>query len=82
MAGGGSQNVVGGGKANLSGYATMPWVDENYLSKEFWNELFIIHTLITTTVTDEHGVVISGPTYTNSTLTPNTIPGTTETIDE
>lgn len=82
MAGGASQNVVGGGKANLSGYATMPWVDENYLAKAFWSELFIIHTKTTTTVRDREGNIISGPTTVDTTLTPNIIPGSTETTDE
>lgn len=73
----------GGGGTDLSGYATQLWVDENYLSKSFWSELFIVHTSTTTTVTDSEGEIVSGPTtVTNTVLDPNVLPGTTETTDE
>lgn len=73
----------GGGGTDLSGYATQLWVDENYLSKSFWNELFVVHTSTTTTVTDSEGEIISGPTtVTNTVLDANVLPGTTETTDE
>lgn len=82
--GGGS--VIGGGgsgDSDYSGLASTSWVDDNYLSKEFWNQLFVIHTSTTTTVKDSGGTIISGPTTVNTTtLDPNTLAGTTETTDE
>ena len=68
----------------LAGYATQSWVDGSYLSKAFFNQLFEVHTSTTTTVKDSGGTIISGPTTVEDTnpLTPNTIPGTTETTDE
>ena len=46
-------NVVnrGGGGVDLAGYATQAWVDEGYLSKEFFNRLFTIHGANNTTIT-------------------------------
>ena len=86
MWGGGGSSIAGGGGGggtSLAGYATESWVDDNYISKAFWSELFVIHTSTTTTVKDSGGNIISGPTTVNTTtLDPNTIPGTTETTDE
>lgn len=42
----GSQKAVsvgGGGGSDLAGYASQAWVDQFYLSKEFFNRLFTIH---------------------------------------
>ena len=72
----------GGGGTDLAGYATESWVDENYLSKAFWNQIFTIHGTITTTVKDSGGEIISGPTTVTTTLSPNALPGTIETTDE
>lgn len=79
---GGVGGVGGGGGSDLSGYATESWVDENYLSKAFWNQIFTIHATVTTTVKDSEGEIISGPTTVTTTLSPNALPGTTETTDE
>jgi len=84
MVGQGGGSVRGGGSFDpslLSGYATMIWTEENYLSKVFFNNLFTIHTTITTVVTDDHGDIIEGPTVTTGILTPNEEPGETITED-
>ena len=40
MMGGTAGNIVGGGGGSAAGYATQAWVDENYLSIEFFSSLF------------------------------------------
>jgi len=82
--GGGSGGSGGGGGLDpsaLAGYATMGWVDENYLSKAFWNELFIIHKKVTTVVMNGQ-TEISRTVDTSGTFAPNEIPETTSTTDE
>ena len=64
------------------GGVSSAWVDENYISKEFFNEAFTIHTTITVTVTDEHGDPVGEPTVTESTLAPNELPGTVINVDD
>ena len=41
----GSGSGAGGGvsQSDLEGFATQPWVEQNYISKEFFNTLFTIH---------------------------------------
>ena len=72
----------GGGIQSLAGYATQAWTEENYLSKPYFNQLFTVHTQITTTVVDDQGEPVGDPVITYGTLAPNALPGTTETTDE
>ena len=67
--------------ALLAGYATQAWTEENYISKTFFNELFIIHKKVTTVVMDGE-TEISRTVTTNSIFAPNEIPGTTTETDE
>jgi hypothetical protein len=49
----GSGGGGGGGSLDpsaLAGMASQAWVEEGYISKAFWNELFIIHKKVTTVV--------------------------------
>jgi len=39
----GGSSSGGGSSSSMAGYASMGWVEENYLSKEFFNRLFTIH---------------------------------------
>jgi hypothetical protein len=65
----------------LAGYATQAWTEENYISKTFFNELFVIHKKVTTVVMDGE-TEISRTVTTNSVFAPNEIPGTTTETDE
>ena len=65
----------------LAGYATQAWTEENYISKTFFNELFIVHKKVTTVVMDGE-TEISRTVTTNSIFAPNEIPGTTTETDE
>lgn len=56
---GGAGGVGGGGGANLSGYATQSWVDDNYLSIEFFGRLFKAY----------NGSTFVNPNDTESTIT-------------
>ena len=53
----GSGGSGGGGGADIAGYASMAWVDQNYVSKEFFARLFSIHSDV---VTEEapHGEIV------------------------
>ena len=75
------KSVGGGGSVN-SGGVSAGWVDENYLSKEYFLNIFTIHTKITTVVTDDEGQPVGDPVISRGTLYPNTLPGTTSTVDE
>lgn len=74
----------GGGSVDLTGYATESWVNENYLSIEFFSEVLRIHIKTRVVVTDPSttpATVISDTT-TDSILPPNeTIPQSTEETD-
>ena len=67
--GGGGQNV------DLSSYAQKAWVDENYVAKSFFNQLFTVHGTKTTTVGS------GTPTVEPYTFAPNEVPGTTQTTE-
>ena len=56
---GGAGGVGGGGGANLAGYATQSWVDDNYLSIEFFGRLFKAY----------NGSTLVNPNDTESTIT-------------
>ena len=75
------KRTTGGGGSGGGGISA-GWVDENYLSKEFFNRMFRLYINTTVTVTDSQGEVISGPTTIRSIATPNTIPQDTEEYDE
>ena len=73
---GGSEGGSGGlDPSALAGYATQSWVETSFLSKAFFNQLFIVHTKITTVVTDSHGDPVGDPVVTTGTLSPNTLIG-------
>ena len=59
MWGGGGTGGSGGGggldPSALAGYASMGWVEDNYISKAFWTELFIIHGMETVYTSDDDG---------------------------
>lgn len=65
----------------LAGYATQAWTEENYISKTFFNELFIVHKKVTTVVMDGE-TEISRIVTTDSIFAPNEIPETTTETDE
>ena len=69
------------GGASINGLASQPWVEDNYLSKEFFSQLFTVITTIHTVVTDSSDDVVSDTTTTGI-LLPNDVPGTTTTVDE
>ena len=85
MISGRSGGGAGGGgyfdPSALAGYATQAWTEENYISKTFFNELFVIHKKVTTVVMDGE-TEISRTVTTNTVFAPNEIPGTTETTDD
>ena len=71
---GGSMSSVSGGGSGGGGVAS-GWVDDNFLSKAFFNQLFAIHIKTRVLVTDPSttpATVISDTT-TDGTLAPNTI---------
>ena len=77
--GSGSSGAAGGGGGSfdpsvLSGLATEDWTDGNYLSKNFFNALFTVHTSIHIVVTDSGGETIDDYTE-EGTLAPNQLPG-------
>lgn len=65
----------------INGLATEMWTEENYVSKTFFNELFVIHKKTTTTVYDGD-TVVSTTTDTSGTFAPNEIPSQEESTDE
>ena len=85
MMDGRSGGGVGGGgsfdPSALAGYATQAWTEDNYISKTFFNELFIVHKKVTTVVMDGE-TEISRTVTTDSIFAPNEIPGTTTETDE
>ena len=64
--GGGSSGGSGGGGGSTAGYASMQWVDENYLSKEFFSRLFKAYTAAETQGDPDVEVV---PNDTETTIT-------------
>jgi hypothetical protein len=65
----------------IAGLATEMWTEENYVSKTFFNELFVIHKKTTTTVYDGD-TVVSTTVDTSGTFAPNEIPSQEESTDE
>ena len=65
----------------LAGMATQAWVEDGYISKAFWAELFIIHKKVTTVVMDGT-TEVSRTVDTSGVFTPNEIPETTSETDE
>lgn len=62
-----SSSEIGGGGNGV----TTAWVDTNYLSKDFFNQLFLVH--IKTRVLVKDGDIVVSDTTTESTLEPNGI---------
>ena len=79
---GGSSGSGGLNPSELAGYATQSWVNGNFVTKPFWNQVFEIHGTQTVTVTDENDDPVGDPVVTDITFLPNEVPTTTETIDE
>ena len=77
----GRNGAAGGGGGDSSGSASMAWVDENFLSKDFFNRAFEITGTKTVTVTDGNGDPVGEPDVTDYTFLPNELPGTTEEAD-
>ena len=67
-------SYVGGGGGG--GGVSQSWVDENYIGKEFFNQLFIVKGTKTTTVGT------GTPTVEEYTFAPNEVPSTTQTTEE
>jgi hypothetical protein len=80
----GRGGVAGGGSSldpgMIAGLATEAWTEENYVSKTFFNELFVIHKKTTTTVYDGT-TVVSTTVDTSGTFAPNEIPSQEESTD-
>lgn len=79
---------MGGGGAGgsmdpsmLAGYATQAWVDDMYVSKAFWKELFVIHGTETVEVTDGTTQEVT-TTTTDIIFEPNEVPSVTTETDE
>ena len=78
--GGFGSSAGGGGGGSAAGSATQEWVDGNYVSQPFFNEIFTIHGTETVEVTDG----TSGTTTTTTTdivFQPNELPSTTTETD-
>lgn len=83
MWGGGSGTGGGGGldASALAGYATQQWVEDGYVSKLFFNQLFTVHGKEVVTVVD--GTTSEETTTTTERdLLPNEVAGTTVVTDE
>ena len=52
---GGSGSGGGFDPSALAGYASQAWVEDNYVSKAFWTELFVIHGMETVYTSDDDG---------------------------
>ena len=83
MWGGGSGTGGGGGldASALAGYATQKWVEDGYVNKLFFNQLFTVHGKEVVTVVDG----TTGEETTTTTerdLLPNEVAGTISTTDE
>ncbi len=77
MGGGGAGGSMDAGM--LAGYATQTWVEDMFVSKAFWKELFVVHGKETVEVT------LNGETTETETeiiLEPNEVPSVTTETDE
>lgn len=72
---GGTGGGAGGQNVDLSSYAQKAWVEEGYISKAFFNQMFVVHGTKTTTVGS------GTPTVEAYTFAPNEVPGTTTTTE-
>ena len=81
MWGGGFGSGGGGGldASALAGYATQQYVEENYVGKPFFNDLFTIHGKEKVTIVDGGSTT---ETETEIIMLPNEIPSTVTTTDE
>lgn len=79
----GGDSAAGGGgglgSSALAGYATQQYVEENYVGKPFFNDLFTIHGKEKVTVVDGGTTT---ETETEIIMLPNEIPSTVTTTDE
>lgn len=73
--GGNAGGGGGGADVDLGSYATKAWVENDYVSKAFFNELFTVHGTKTTTVGS------GTPTVEPYIFEPNEVPGTTTTTE-
>lgn len=74
--GGNAGGGGGGSNVDLGSYATKAWVENDYVSKAFFNELFTVHGTKTTTVGS------GTPTVEPYTFEPNEVPSTTTTTED
>ena len=79
----GGDSAAGGGgglgSSALAGYATQQYVEENYVGKPFFNDLFTIHGKEKVTIVDGGTTT---ETETEIIMLPNEIPSTVTTTDE
>lgn len=79
----GGDSVAGGGgglgSSALAGYATQQYVEENYVGKPFFNDLFTIHGKEKVTIVDGGSTT---ETETEIIMLPNEIPSTVTATDE
>ena len=79
----GGDSAAGGGgglgSSALAGYATQQYVEENYVGKQIFNDLFTIHGKEKVTVVDGGSTT---ETETEIIMLPNEIPSTVTTTDE
>lgn len=79
----GGDSAAGGGgglgSSALAGYATQQYVEENYVGKPFFNDLFTIHGKEKVTIVDGGSTT---ETETEIIMLPNEIPSTVTTTDE
>ena len=88
--GGGVSGGSGGGggldPSALAGYASMGWVDDNYVSKDYFNQLFKVKVAVRVLVTDPSTtpatVISDTSTVRQDLLYPNEVPESTTTTDE
>ena len=88
--GGGVSGGSGGGggldPSALAGYASMGWVDDNYVSKDYFNQLFKVKVAVRVLVADPSTtpatVISDTSTVRQDLLYPNEVPESTTTTDE
>lgn len=78
---GGRKSGAGGGGGGGGG-ASQGWVENNYLSKAFFNQLFEAHVTTSAQEYDENGQPVGDPVITTGVvMAPNDVPTTTTEID-
>ena len=83
--GSGGNGTGGGGSSSfnpaaLAGFARESWVDEQYVSKAYFNQMFRLHGTKTTTRSDAQPG--DDPVVEPYTFQPNELPGTTSYVEE